>query len=126
MANTMKYTLKLNLLNLKNAAVTRIKGAQETKLCMVIPIEDNHLYVGDKGVYLDVTAFELRETGRNGDTHLLKQSLPKNAYQSMSEEERRAQPLLGSMKPLESKSQQSYVAASAPFGYAEDNGDLPF
>ena len=118
-----KFTLKLNLLALKNAAVTRLKGAQETKLCLVIPIEDNRLYVGDKGVYLDLTAFELRETGRHGDTHLLKQSLPKQAYKSMSEEERKAQPLLGSMKPLESQP-QSYAAA--PMSYAEDEEALPF
>ena len=118
-----KFTLKLNLLALKNAAVTRLKGAQETKLCLVIPIEDNRLYVGDKGVYLDLTAFELRETSRHGDTHLLKQSLPKQAYKSMSEEERKAQPLLGSMKPLESQP-QSYAAA--PMSYAEDEEALPF
>lgn len=120
-----KFTLKLNLLALKNAAVTRLKGAQETKLCLVIPIDDNHLFVGEKGVYLDLTAFELRETGRSGDTHLLKQSLPKQAYKAMSEEERRDKPLLGSMKPMESQSQaQSYAAA--PMSYAEDEEALPF
>lgn len=121
----MKFNLKLNLLSLKNTAVTRIKGAQETRLCLVIPIEENHLFVGEKGVYLDLTAFGLRETGRHGDTHLIKQSLPKHAYNSMSEAERKEQPLLGSMRPLESRA-QSAAAASAPVVYAEDDEVLPF
>lgn len=121
----MRFNIKLNLLNLRNAAITRIKGAQETKLCLVVPIEDNWLYVGEKGVYLDLTAFELRDAGRNGETHLLKRSLPRNAYKTMSEEERRTQPLLGSMRPAESHAQAAAVV-TAPEAFAEDAEELPF
>lgn len=120
------YGIKIDLLKLKNSFVTNLKGKAETKRCLVIPIDDSGVYLGEKGVYLNCTAFEMREQ-RYGDTHVLKQSLPKETYQAMSEEERNAQPILGALKPIESQSKQMPVTQTTDAAEAvEDPNDLPF
>lgn len=70
------YGIKIDLLKLKNSFVTNLKGKAETKRCLVIPIDDSGVYLGEKGVYLNMTAFEMREQ-RYGDTHVLKQAYRK-------------------------------------------------
>ena len=87
------YSIKADLLKLKGSFLTNLKGKTATKRCLVIPIDDSNLFVGEKGVYLNLTAIEMREE-RYGDTHVLKQSLPKDVYQAMTDEERNAQPNL--------------------------------
>lgn len=63
---------------------------------LIIPIEENKLYVGEKGVYLDITAIEIKnKTGDSKDTHLLKQSFTKDVYDAMNEAEKLAKPILG-------------------------------
>ena len=53
-------TGKLNLLNLH--AVKRFeKGAAGPVECLIIPIEKNKLFIGEKGVYLDFIGFEIKE-----------------------------------------------------------------
>jgi len=39
--------------------------------CVIIPIEANHLFRGNSGIYLDMTAFELKEP-KDNQTHLIK------------------------------------------------------
>ena len=68
------FGIKIDLLKLKNSFVTNLKGKAATKRCLVIPIDDSGVYLGEKGVYLNLTAVEMREQ-RYGDTHVLKQSL---------------------------------------------------
>lgn len=97
------FGIKIDLLKLKNSFVTNLKGKAATKRCLVIPIDDSGVYLGEKGVYLNLTAVEMREQ-RYGDTHVLKQSLAKEVYQAMSEEERMAQPIFGALKPIKANS----------------------
>lgn len=123
--NTMSnYSIKLDLLKLKGAGVTNIKGRTATKKCLVIPIEDARLFLGGKGVYLDLSAWESREQGKYGDTHGVKQSFSKETLDAMSEEERKALPFLGNMRPM----QQQTAQPMAVNGYVsmEDDPDLPF
>lgn len=121
------FSIKTDLLKLKNSFVTNLKGKTETKRCLVIPINDAQLFLGEKGVYLNLTAFEMREE-RYGDTHVLKQSLPKDVYQAMTDEERNALPLLGSLKPLEpAPAKQMQVTQTTDAATAvEEPDDLPF
>lgn len=121
------FSIKTDLLKLKNSFVTNLKGKTATKRCLVIPIDDSNLFVGEKGVYLNLTAIEMREE-RYGDTHVLKQSLPKEVYQALSEDERNAQPILGSLKPLEpAPTKQMQVSQTSDAATAvEDPDDLPF
>ena len=121
------FSIKTDLLKVKGAFVTNLKGKTATKRCLVIPIDEGGLFLGEKGVYLNLTAFEMREE-RYGDTHVVKQSLPKDVYQALSEEERNAQPLLGSLKPLEpAPAKQMQVSRTTDAATAvEEPDDLPF
>lgn len=84
---------KLNLSGLKSVIQTK-KGKSGDIECLVIPIDQNHLFRGEKGIYLDLTHIPLKNP-RDKDTHLVKQSLPKDVYSAMSEEDRKAMPILG-------------------------------
>ena len=121
------FSIKTDLLKLKGSFLTNLKGKTATKRCLVIPIDDSNLFVGEKGVYLNLTAIEMREE-RYGDTHVLKQSLPKDVYQAMTDEERNAQPILGSLKPLEpAPAKQRQVTQTTDAATAvEEPDDLPF
>lgn len=71
--------------------------------CIAIPVKEN-IFVSvdkqtgqDKGYYLDVTAFEMKEP-KNGSTHLIK---PVNRhYKEQTEEERNNVPIIGSISPV--------------------------
>lgn len=89
-------SVKVNLRQLKHT-VKEMKKKDGSKLeCLIIPIEPNHLYKGEKGVYLDLQAFELKEKKEGSkDTHLVKQSLPKEVYNGLSDEQKNAIPIIG-------------------------------
>jgi hypothetical protein len=93
-------TINLNLKSLKNTAIIDIKGKTATKQCLIIPISDNDLFIGEKGVYLNLSAWENSHL-RDGKTHLVKQSFSRNVREAMTEEERRGIPILGDVKPFE-------------------------
>lgn len=113
-------SIKVNLLQLQGAFVTNLKGKTETKRCLVIPVDDAHLYVGQKGCYLNMTAIEMQNS-QYGDTHCIKQNLDKSVYEAMTEEQRRAMPIIGSVKPLE----KSPAALDTAYMVQSDD-DLPF
>lgn len=86
----------------------------------VTKINKSDLFVGEKGTYLTIDCVELKETGKYGDTHLVKQVISSERYKTMTEEERKAVPILGNMKPKEQKTSQTQDPAPAP------SSDLPF
>ena len=102
----MNESIKINLQKLHNAALLIIPGRTAKKRCICIPVDDNpEIFVGEKGVYLNLTAIEMKEPGQYGDTHLIKGNIPDDVYRVMTEEERKAQPILGQMRPLARKAQ---------------------
>lgn len=85
-------SIKLNLRQLKSEVLKR-EGKDD---CIIIPIKQNNLFVGEKGIYLDVSAIELKNPIEGSKkTHLLKQNLNKEVYGKMSKEEKEAMPILG-------------------------------
>jgi hypothetical protein len=90
---------KLNLMQLK-AAIRSMTGKDGLPIdCVVLPIEANHLFKGEKGIYLDITAFEIKEKkGESKDTHLVKQSLPKEVYDALTDDQKKALPILGNLR----------------------------
>lgn len=115
-------SLKINLMNLK---VNRryIKGQSGDVDCLVIPIAANHLFVGEKGIYLDIAGFELRNPEEGKDTHILKQSLPKEIYQAMTEEQRKEQPILGNLRIWAGRTEAEPASPMTP---SAEIDDLPF
>jgi hypothetical protein len=116
-------TGKLNLLNLI-CVKQMVRGKAGDVECLVIPIEKNKLYVGEKGIYLDIIAFEIKEQkeGRK-DTHLVKQSFSKDEREAMTEDQLKAIPILGSLN-VGTFTQEKEPVSSAATLTAED--DLPF
>lgn len=125
----MNFQGKINLLKLKNAGVVDVKGKESVKRCVVIPIEDNNIFISAdenlvaKGAYIDFMAWENRQISQYGDTHGIRQSLPKDVREKMSEDELKAVPFIGNMKPFEIGNSASSV--NAPSAVANGD-DLPF
>lgn len=126
------YGIHFNALKYVNSGVLNIKGRSETKRCLVVPIDDNHLFESvnedgsPKAVYLDLNAFALREP-KYEQTHIVKQSLPKDVRESMTKEQLDAMPILGGMKPLANPSSNAATASNVPFAQpTEHDSDLPF
>lgn len=117
------FSIKVNLLKLTGAFVSNIKGKTSTKRCVVIPVDDSRLFVGEKGVYLNLTAIEMREA-RYDETHCLKLDLGKEERETMTEEEIRTMPILGGLKPIERRSTEMPFNTSIDVSESED--DLPF
>ena len=126
------YGIKVNALKYQNSGIMNIKGRTGTKRCLVVPIEENHLFVSanddgsPKAVYLDLNAFALREP-KYDQTHLVKQSLPKDVRESMTKEQLDAMPILGGMKTFDNTPVNADATCDAPFVQPLDNNsDLPF
>ena len=114
---------KINLAGLVHAVQTK-KSKSGMVECLVIPIDQNFLYRGEKGLYLDLTHFEIMDKSKfaegQKDTHLVKQSLPKDVYENMSEDQRKAFPILGSTIVWGGRNE---IPLASPI--SEDD-DLPF
>ena len=122
---------KLDFLKFKNSCVISVKGKTGEKKGVFVPIEDNGLFVTTdennkaKGAYFNFAVFENKQVGKYGDTHMIKQSIGKDTRSKMSDEEKRAIPILGNMKPMElQNASQAVEAPVAPSVQEED--DLPF
>lgn len=97
--------------------------------CLAIPIELNNLSVSNSNeIYLNLVGWESDKL-KDGKTHLLKQSLPKEIVERMSEDDKKNMPIMGNVAPMKKKEAPmevySYGAAPAPAPVQETN-DLPF
>lgn len=116
---------KLNLLNL-HGSVKMIKGKSGMVECLVIPLELNNLFKGEKGIYLDIIAFEIDLAKRNAeskDTHLIKQSFSKDIRDLMSEEDMKKLPILGNLQVWNERQESESVSSTETL---KDEDDLPF
>lgn len=118
----MNFNIKLNVAGLKHVVRKEKRKDGSEVECLIIPIDQNHLYRGDKGLYLDLTAIESKTPPKEGfkDTHFVKQSLSKEVYEKMTDDERKATPIMGNMSPWGGTSNE------APVVNADDLDDLPF
>lgn len=118
-------TLKINLLNLKGAMKNMKTKSGKEVLTYCIPVEMNNLYQGEKGLYLDMVAFEVKEKKNDSkDTHLIKQSLSKDVRKAMTEEEKRAMPILGNLRVMDEFEEKEPVSSPEPDQGEDDS--LPF
>lgn len=121
------FSIKLDLLKVAGAFLTNFKGRTQTKRCLVIPFDDSGMYLGQKGLYLDLTAIELREP-QYQDTHCIKQSLPKEVFEQLTDEQKQQLPILGGLRPIERKQEQMNIGNTYDAATAGENGyeDVPF
>lgn len=127
----MNLTGKINLMRLKNACIVAVKGRTSTKRGIFIPIDDNNLFVSAdenlnaKGVYIDVNVWENRTPGKYGDTHSIRQSLPKEVRENLTDEALKEIPYIGNLRPFETANAAQEVTAVAT-AEPEATDDLPF
>jgi len=121
-----RISVKINLAALKNAAIIT-SGKNKDVDCILIPIEQNHLFRGkENAVYLDVIGFETAPEKRKGkDTHMAKQSLDKKILDAMSEDEKKAMPILGNFIDWDQAGEggERIEIGAKP---VDDLSDLPF
>lgn len=117
-------SIKINLRQLKST-IKPFKKQDGSKVdCLVIPIDDNHLFKGEKGIYVDLAGFEIKnKVGDSKDTHLIKQSLPKEVYEKMNDQQRRAMPILGNAIVW---ARQEPAPVNTNLDTTGENDDLPF
>lgn len=128
------HKIQINLLRLQGAFVTNLRGATGEKRCLCIPIDDARLFLGEKGCYLDATAWEMRTPGSRGATHYIKQRFSAEVTRALSAEERRALPIIGDLYPRPDYGgdapQPAPAAPAGPWASAaaaqETEAQLPF
>lgn len=91
------FSVKINLAQMNGVKTITSKKTNEKYVC--IPLSDNYIFEGRKGLYLDLTAYSY--DGKFGESHFLKNRIPKNVYEKMSDEDKRNTKIVGSMSTLE-------------------------
>lgn len=122
-------SIKLNLRQLKSH-VMNMAGKSGPVQCLIIPIDANNLFRGEKGIYIDLQAYELKER-KDGqkDTHLVKQSLPKEVFDVLTGDEKKQLPILGNLTVWgrhEPAPREFEVYQPEPDQEATEPNDLPF
>lgn len=99
----MTESISINLYAYKNAQI------ENGRIC--IPIEENNLNIQRlqehsevvTAVWASFVAWPLKEVGKYGETHLIKQSITKEQRDSMTQEERNKLPIIGRVRELKRK-----------------------
>lgn len=130
-------SLKINLRQLKHVE-REMKGQGDKMIkCLIIPLEENMIYQGEKGAYLNLTAIEIKDRSKfsadQKDTHLIKQDVPREKYDAMTDEQKKAMPIIGNAilwgrqesAPVES-AELSNSAIDAYNENKEEYDNLPF
>ena len=89
------FNLSIDLAKFWGAKVVTTKSGEEV---IVIPIDENRLKKTAKGAvmaYLQAT--ERKQVGQYGDSHFIKPRFSKEAFASLSDEQRNAIPFVGSV-----------------------------
>lgn len=138
-----KFVGSLNLAKLSNVGIMTIQGASCAKKCLVIPIEENDIFIKveektsregqryvDKKYCLGVEMYSSRETDQYGNTHYAKASVSKEYINTHSQEEvaERNKIYLGNFKPVQILNSNQVSTVDAPPAvpaYGSDD-DLPF
>lgn len=93
---------KINLRQLKSHVTTMKSKSGKPVEVLILPIDENFLFRGEKGLYLDLQAYELKKertpySKESKETHIIKQSIPKNIFDTFTDDEKNALPILGNM-----------------------------
>lgn len=114
------FNVKINLALMNNVKTITSKKNNEKYVC--IPLSDNYIFEGKKGLYLDLTAYSY--DGKFGESHFLKNRIPKDIYEKMSDEDKNT-PIIGSLSPLEMDNGITEKADFQEFNEVS-NEDSPF
>lgn len=122
------FSININAMAYKGAGKAYLKNQRgQLVKCLVIPVEENCLHETDRGTYLSFIAWRNGKL-KDGKTHLVKQSLPKEKREAMSEQQLHDLPIFGDVRPLTPQARQAvkceeYAAAGDEprlFGHSRD------
>lgn len=126
----MNYQLKIDIKKLNRTFVYQIQGRTEKVECLCIPVSE--FYHGKNGeLYCTIGITEKQTVGTYGDTHFAKQQLEKEAYNRLSDEQKRAIPIIGNMQPSKFANQSKIETVQdevvlLPSETSQQTDDLPF
>lgn len=114
-------SIKIDLLKIKHTGITNLLNKKKEKIkCLVIKLDNEDLYVGEKGIYLNLTGYAVEESKFN-QTHILKINYDKDFFSKMTEEERKNTPIIGNIKEFEKKEIETTLK-----DVINEEEDLPF
>ena len=118
---------KINLTKLNNAIVKEMNGRKGPVKCVIIPVEENNIYLGSNGsAYLSFTCAERPAKSDWGETHTISPQVSTEKYRSMTKEERMAIPFIGGLSRLEFKNSYNNGGGRGNADYREvDNSPAP-
>lgn len=102
-----------------------------TKKCLILPIEENDFFnkVGDDGkitIRMTFDVWENDNVSQYGDTHLVKLSHSKEWNEHHTDEQKKAEPILGNARPIVLKTVEQVNIPAAEVAAEESTDDLPF
>lgn len=115
------FNVKINLALMNKVKTITSKKDNEKYVC--IPLSENYIFEGKKGLYLDLTAYSY--DGKFGESHFIKNRIPKDIYEKMSDEDKKNTPIIGSLSPLEMDNGMTEKADFQDFNEVS-NEDFPF
>lgn len=141
--SNVKLVGNINVAKMQNVGIMTIQGQSCAKKCLVIPIEENDIFVKvenkttrdgqnyvDRKYCIGVEIYEGREADQYGNTHYVKLSTSKEYINSHSQEEvdARNHTYLGNLKPIAIPSSNQASTIDAPLAQVAqmEDCDLPF
>lgn len=122
-------SINLNLTQLKHVR-KKMQGISGEVDCLIIPIKENDLFVGEKNISLSLSAFSLKSKKENSKTtHIIKQQYSKELYDLLTDEEKRQMPIIGDAVYwglIESAPVASSILSENTAYSQEEPDDLPF
>lgn len=97
------YNFKLDLSKFNGFGKITLQGQSgQKKRCIVIPIEDNQVFEGEKGTYIDLVCFETPNSEYG--SHMVTISKTKEEQEKEKQTgERIRKPIVGNLKPFGSQ-----------------------
>lgn len=97
------YNFKLDLSKFEGFGTVTLTGKSGTpKKCVVIPVDDNHIFLGDKGTYLDLVCFETPNLEYGSHMVTLSKTKEEQKHEKQTGERIR-KPIVGNLKPFGNK-----------------------
>ena len=118
------FDLSIDLLKYWGARIITTKNGEEV---VVIPIEANKFKRTSRGGLLSyLKATEKKQIGQYGDTHFVKPRFTKDAFASLTDEQRDSIPFVGSVYyPTPHVNNGGGYGSQTPYAPTTDIGDIP-
>lgn len=127
-------TINIHLNKLNDVSVVDVRGRK----CVVIPVDNNGIYISEKGTIVLSYFMSKMQEEKWGKTHSLKRKLTKEEYKTWTKEQRENNPVAGYFEPWKpregynsggSQAPSSQAPSSTPINSGNNGGnigDLPF